>query len=294
MNTYSKYAAGVYVAKCTEEYKKGDVIEMTTRHGKTHNCIVFNLVYMSGGFFYYSIVREDGFNAQEYAAKRAERLKQSTEVRLKKSDEYYKTARKDSGFLSLGEPIKVGHHSERRHRRIIEQANNNMRKSIDLIEEAKQFANRAEYWKKKAKDITLGMPESLDFYEFKLEEAEQLRSDIKSGKVEKRHAYTLTYATKHVREIEKKLKIARSLWGEKQKQGTAKEFNSTAEDKLQSLTIRQNFAETELPESPENGYLTKESATQHLAQRCEQWGSNLVGWVEEKNGRFFACFNVFD
>lgn len=67
MNTYAKYCPNVFVAKCEQEYQKGDIIEMTTKYGKTHECIVFNLVAKQPGFFYYSIVRADGYNVQERA-----------------------------------------------------------------------------------------------------------------------------------------------------------------------------------------------------------------------------------
>lgn len=53
--------------------RKGEVIEVTTKYGKENECIVFNLIYEREGFYYYSIVRADGFNVQEWAKQRAER-----------------------------------------------------------------------------------------------------------------------------------------------------------------------------------------------------------------------------
>ena len=43
-----------------------------------------------------------------------------------------------------GEPIKVGHHSEGRHRRAIDKAHNSMRRSIDAHHDAEEAARRAE------------------------------------------------------------------------------------------------------------------------------------------------------
>ena len=74
MNTYSKYAPNVFLAKCSEKHAKGDIIEIETKYGKLNESIVFNLIYERDGFYFYSIVRADGFNAQERAKAKAERL----------------------------------------------------------------------------------------------------------------------------------------------------------------------------------------------------------------------------
>ena len=44
----------------------------------------------------------------------------------------------------------------------------------------------------------------------------------------------------------------------------------------------------------EDGFLTQEEASEYVRKRKELWGSNLVGWVEEKDGKFFPCFNLWD
>jgi hypothetical protein len=78
MNTYSKYTTNVFVAKCPEQHEKGETIEVTTKFGKENECIVFNLVHRDKeGNFYYSIVRSDGFNMQEYAKAKAERKREN-------------------------------------------------------------------------------------------------------------------------------------------------------------------------------------------------------------------------
>ena len=132
MKTYIKYVPNVFLAKCSEKHEKGETIEVTTKYGKENECIVFNLVYEKDGFYYYSIVRADGFNVQEWAKNRAEKRKEWASSAEKKSTQYYNASQKDADFLSLGEPIKIGHHSEKRHRKIIEQADNNMGKCVEF------------------------------------------------------------------------------------------------------------------------------------------------------------------
>lgn len=46
--------------------------------------------------------------------------------------------------------------------------------------------------------------------------------------------------------------------------------------------------------NPDDGFLTQVEASDYVRKRKEWWGSNLVGWVEERNGRYFPCFNFWD
>ena len=131
MNTYAKYTANVFVAKCTEKHEKGETIILETKYGKEHECIVFNLVASKEGFYYYSIVRADGFNVQEFAKKKAERFQNWSNSAEKKSTEYWKASQEGKDFLSLAEPIKIGHHSEKRHRALIERNFNRMGKCVE-------------------------------------------------------------------------------------------------------------------------------------------------------------------
>jgi len=214
MNTYSKYAPNVFLAKCTEQHEKGSVIPVTTQYGKENDSVVFNLIYQKDGFYYYSIIRADGFNAQERAKNKAEKYNAWAVSAENKSTEYYKRSTKDHDFLSLGEPIKIGHHSEKRHRKIIEEQWNNMGKSVEFSKKAEGHESKAEYWESKTNDINLSMPDSIDLYTYKLEKAKEYHAGVKSGKYPKEHSFTLTYAKKEVNELEKKLSLAIKLWGD--------------------------------------------------------------------------------
>lgn len=213
MNVYSKFCPNVFLAKCEEKYEKGEVIEVTTKYGKENECIVFNLIYEKDGFYYYSIVRADGFNVQEWAKQRAERRRMWAASAEQKSNEYYEKLNKDRDFLSLGEPIKVGHHSERRHRKMIDDTWNNMGKSVEFSDKAVEHERVARYWDKKAEVINLSMPESIDYYEHKLEKAKEYYEGLKSGKYPREHIYSLTYAKKAVNDMQKNYDTAKRLWG---------------------------------------------------------------------------------
>jgi hypothetical protein len=57
------------------------------------------------------------------------------------------------------------------------------------------------------------MPESIEFFQFKLEQAKKKHQGMKDGTIERSHSYSLTYAKKEVNEAEKNLKLAVRLWG---------------------------------------------------------------------------------
>jgi len=214
MNTYYKFAPNVFLAKCEEKHERGEEIQVTTKYGKENESIVFNLIFEKDGFYYYSIVRSDGFNVQEWAKQRAERRREWAISAERKSKEYFDRSNKDRDFLSLGEPIKIGHHSEKRHRKAIEDAWNNTEKAVAFSDKALEHESKAEYWDKRANTINLSMPESVDFYKHKLEQAKECHKGVLSGKYPREHAYTLTYAKKEVNELQKKYDLAKKLWGD--------------------------------------------------------------------------------
>ena len=212
-NTYAKYCPNVWVAKCPEKHEKGETIFVTTQYGKENESIVFNLVAERDGFFYYSIVRADGYNCQERAKAKAERYSQWAASAEKKSEQYYNASQEGKDFLSLGEPIKVGHHSEHRHRALIERNWNRMGKSVAMSEKAEQHESKAEYWEKQASKINLSMPESIEYFEYLVKKRKEYHEGVKSGKYPRQHSFTLTYAKKDLNEAEKNLQTAKKLWG---------------------------------------------------------------------------------
>lgn len=215
MNTYKKYTANVYAAKCEEQHEKGEIIEMTTKYGQTHDCIVFNLVGRDrDGSYYYSIVRADGYNVQERAKAKAERYQKWANAAESKSTQLWEASSEGRDFLALGEPIKIGHHSEKRHRALIERNHNRMSKAVEVGKKVEHHESKSDYWSRKANDINLSMPESLEYYEYKLEEAKMYHEGLKNGSIERSHSFSLTYAKKDVNKFEDLLKDAKKLWGE--------------------------------------------------------------------------------
>lgn len=211
MNKFKKYCPNVWIAECDEEYEKGEIIQLETKYGKMVDCEVYNLIAKNEDKFFYSIVRVE---EQTYAQRKAERYNNSAVNHMAKSENYLKASEEGREFLSLGEPIKVGHHSEKRHRALIERNWNRMGKSVEYAEKAKEADRKAEYWENKATEITLAMPESIEYFSDQLEKAIAYHEGLKNGTIERSHSYSLTYAKKDVNELQKKVEIAKLLWGD--------------------------------------------------------------------------------
>lgn len=216
MNTYTKYCPNVWVAKCSEKHEKGEEILLTTKHGKENKCIVWNFLGEKDCCFLYSITRADGYDHQERARAKAERYEEWADKARQKSDEAFERSERAVAGIPIGQPILVGHHSERAHRAAIDKSLAAMGKSVEESKKAEAHESKAAYWERMADKIDLSMPESIEFYQHKLEAATEYHAGVKSGKYPREHAYTLTYAKNAVNEAQKNLNLAIRLWGDQE------------------------------------------------------------------------------
>jgi hypothetical protein len=235
-NTYSKFCANVFVAKTPQQHERGEIIILTTKYGQEHENEVHNFLGKTrDGFYLYSITRADGFNHQERARRKAEKLQGYSTNAENRSTKAYEASHEGRDFLSLGEPIKIGHHSERRHRALIQRNWDRMSKSVAEQQKAEDYRNRAEYWEHKANTINLSQPESLNFFEFKLEEAKKNQQFLKDNPEARAHSYSLTYATKEVKELTEKVQTAIKLWGDPE---DIDQMNKEREDEAKAKALK--------------------------------------------------------
>lgn len=210
MNKFKKYCPNVWIAECDEEYEKGDIIYIETKYGKEIECEVYNLLSSKNDKYYYSIVRLEDMT---YAERKAEKYNNSAIKNATKGQEKYEASNEGKEFLSLGEPIKVGHHSEKRHRALLERNWRRFEQAVEFGKKAEEQKRKAEYWERKANQITLAMPESIEYFEFELEKAIEYHKKLKDNPELRTHSYSLTYAKKAVNDFKKQLEIAKVLWG---------------------------------------------------------------------------------
>lgn len=208
MNTYSKFGPNVFLAKCIERHAKGDIINVTTKYGKENESEVFNLIYEKDGFFFYSIIRADGFNIQERAKAKSEKYESWAGKADQKSNEYYHRSKDMMSVIPMGQPVHGV--ADRNYR---DKAWAKMGKSVEFSDKASAHESKVNYWAKKANDINLSMPESIEFYEYKLEAAKLEHEGMKNGTIERGHSMALQYAKKAVNEAQKNFDLAKKLWG---------------------------------------------------------------------------------
>ena len=212
INTYAKFTPTVFVAKCSEQHAKGEVITLTSKYGNETEVEIHNLVKQVDGHYFYSFTRCDGVNSQVRAEQKAERYQSYSDNAMKRSTQYCEAANEGREFLSLGEPIKIGHHSEKRHRALIERNHRRMEKSIEEMRKAESYDGKIAYWERMAGKIDLSMPESLEYFAFELAKAKEKHQDLKDHPEKRTHSFSLTYAKKAVNDLTKKVQIAELLW----------------------------------------------------------------------------------
>lgn len=211
MTQFKKYSAGVYCLHTDKtDLKHGDVVEVTTRRGKAVPVVIWKHLFTRNDDVYYSYIREDGFDRKAWQARKAERLESAAARQHRLSDEHYEKSNKDRDFLSLGEPIKIGHHSEKRHRKAIENAWEQMGKSVECDRKAKEYAERSETIKDRlAYEINLDTPESLDLLEQRIVDLETQREEIKARP---HKSWELSNLGANIRRYKKRYETAKRLW----------------------------------------------------------------------------------
>jgi hypothetical protein len=129
-----------------DEYNK--VREMGLRSKRGEQCFIGSwsprLVDFLAEKYGIEELAEDGTDLMERAESRSEYYGQYSDNAKQRSDAAYQASNADVAGIPLGQPILVGHHSERRHRNAIERSHRNMRKSIDEGARSDYWASRAE------------------------------------------------------------------------------------------------------------------------------------------------------
>lgn len=209
MNKFVKYCPSVWVVRSDELYEKGDIIEVQTGRGRFVEREIFKRLGEKNGSLFYSVIPI----GKSFAEKKAEKYEEFAQRAEERATAWYEKSQEGREFLALAEPIKIGHHSERRHRALIDRNYRRMGNSVRESELAEEHKRKAEYWRGRQQEITLSMPESLEYFKAELEKAQQKYEGMKNGTIEREHSMSLSYARNKVKKLEKNLEIAKFLWG---------------------------------------------------------------------------------
>ncbi|MDO5555713.1 MAG: DUF3560 domain-containing protein [Clostridia bacterium] len=142
--------------------------------------------------------RSDYYERQE---SRKERLKILSEKANQRSHQYSNSNANRILELTPGQPIIIGHHSEKKHRRLIEKAHNDIRKSIEE-------SDKSEYYKNKVRTIESNKviynddPNAIQKLKDKLEYLEKNRELMKQGE---HQGWELQNIGARIREIKRRI-----------------------------------------------------------------------------------------
>ena len=115
---------------------------------------------------------------QDRVDSKRERLEDRAEKAAKQSSSYFYASSSRANMIPLGQPILIGHHSEKRARREADRIFNDMGKSVEASKKADYLANRAQSVGKNG--IASDDPEAVQKLKLKLEGLETLQALMKS------------------------------------------------------------------------------------------------------------------
>ncbi|MCI9366614.1 MAG: DUF3560 domain-containing protein [Clostridia bacterium] len=139
---------------------------------------------------------------EERKQRRINRCKVLSEKAKKESEARYNSTANRILMGTPGQPIIIGHHSERKARRLHEQANNDIRKSIELSEKSEYYESRARN-AENSNVIYNDDPNAILKLKDKLEKLENQRASIKAREHE---GWELTNIGANIRETKLRIK----------------------------------------------------------------------------------------
>ncbi len=138
---------------------------------------------------------------EERKNRRIERYKELSKRAKERSIMYSNSNANRILEMTPRQPILVGHHSEKKHRRLIEKAHNDIRKSIEMDDRSKYYSDRAKS-AENSKVIYSDDPQAIEKLKEKLE---RLENERKSIKAREHSTWELTNIGATIRETKKRI-----------------------------------------------------------------------------------------
>lgn len=143
----------------------------------------------------------------ERQEQKKERYQERLEQAEQRSQEHYDRHKKIASVIPMGQPILVGHHSERKHRKDLERIDNEMRKSIQEDEKADYYRNKIDNIDN-SKAISSDDPQAIEKLQAKIEELEQAKVEVKARPHE---WYELPYLNAEIKRCKDRIKEIQEL-----------------------------------------------------------------------------------
>jgi len=181
-------------------------------------------------------------NYQEKQDAKRERFEALATKNKQKGESLLNSADGIARMIPMGQPILVGHHSEKRHRRDLDRIRNRTSKGFEALEKSKHYERKIHNIDHNT-SISSDDPEAVDKLEIKLVKLEERREEYKDHnkkarkeKTDQLPRYMLTNLGANIRTVKKRIEIlkqrAEMITTEKEINGI-KIVNNTEENRLQ-------------------------------------------------------------
>jgi NADH dehydrogenase/NADH:ubiquinone oxidoreductase subunit G len=148
---------------------------------------------------------------EEKKQARIQRLRDRAEKKRAIGKSLLDSAKRTSNMIPMGQPILMGHHSEKRHRRDLGRIHSQTDKGLDLLEDARRLEDRADNAENNTA-ISSDDNEAIEKLQDKLAKLEKKRQEIKDynkkakkeGK-EKAPSYLLGNLSQNIRSVKKRI-----------------------------------------------------------------------------------------
>lgn len=148
--------------------------------------------------------RIDYVERQEY---KKDLYQERAEQAEQRSQAHYENHSKIASVIPMGQPILIGHHSEKRHRNDLKKIDNEMRKSIQESEKADYYRNKVDNIDN-SKAISSDDPKAIEKLQARIEELEKAKEEVKARPHE---WYELPYLNADIRRAKERIKEIQEL-----------------------------------------------------------------------------------
>lgn len=214
----------------------------------------------------------------EYQKKIEEKRERFATLAVKKqaeSDTRWEASNKMASFIPFGQPILVGHHSERGHRAALAKIESNRNKSIELEKTAKYYEKKAEEYG--THGISSDNPEAVKLLEEKLAGLKRAHAMMKEQSKKLRAAgqqvpsFHLANSNASIRRVEQRIELLK------------KEQETTATEPISGCgwSMHENLEDNRIhfvfPGKP------SEETRSLLKSRGFKWSPTRGAWVRQLN-----------
>ncbi len=203
----------VFVLATESTQNKGDIVEYTTKYGKEIELEIFKFLGNKNNTNQYSYIRLDGKSRKTILENKIEKRLEWAQVSDAKSSASFEASKEGDDIIPFGQPVLVGHHSEKKHRALLARNHKRMDKCVEHSAKADTHRIAAENIEAQLKkELPIDTPECLPHLQEALEQAKARHKYLKENKEAREHSYCLTYANKKVKDLTARLDKAKHLW----------------------------------------------------------------------------------